>query len=327
MPKLIYTAAKGLYESNEGSGVSISDVALAQKATTVEMAAPIYTITLADNSSTEWKQLHDVLLSLYDTDGTQRKILLKRDSGGSFDVEATGGQQQTVTTSGDWASGTTAVTIAHNIAGAALIEDIAQAIVGLDSNKSFCYTVATGTGPWVVKIYSLDNGRLASDKATLMAVEGTASAGAGIQTGDYNGALTNPAFASGDIALSVTSRGQTGGASAAVAAAQNSCTSYVFTSSTGHDPSSMLKANGGGATSTNEYQNTFTLANPGADREGQRVLLCNRNSERYVSVTGASAIVNGGTKVTIPPGKVAHLIWTGAHWERMPTETSGLTYA
>jgi hypothetical protein len=341
MPIFNYTKAKGTFESEESSsGFLISDVAVAQKAGTITMAAPIYNLTfknlVGDSSAAAGRNngYHDVLISLYDTAGTQHKVVIQRNGGTSIDTDGgTVGDQNAVSTSGDH-NGATAVSIAHNTTAADIALEVAKKFAGLDSAKAFVYTAPTQVGStttYTVNIYSLDNGTLADAKSTLLETEGTDPAalesGSGIQVAALNGVNSNQGYTSGDAVISVTSLGQTGGESAGNTGEAAMGRSVSFVSSTGQEVASMLKANNTGAGDVNQYQNTYTLADPPADREGQRVLLINNNSYRYVLVTGASAI-RAGTKVTLAPGSVAHLIWTGSKWVSMPTESaSGLAYA
>jgi len=330
MPRLRYTAAKGLFEDNDSSsGFVVGDVAVTNEAVSVELGSPVYTFTILDsinNAATgvysDNVVYHDIDLTVYKANNTAVRVTLDQ-TGGDFD----GNGDHTPTSSGNLVTiGTsdTAQTIARNIG-----------IAFNTADSELLYKVSTGSGTHIVTIYSTGVGRLSGVNNDLMTAV-TGVAGEGVFVNAKNGGNNNKGFTAGDILAAVTTRGQ----SPAMAGKLNSADSrywggkqsIVFTAASGtetlnalgtrHDDPSKAAA----ASTVDEWGflgDTNIVLSDG-DSAGQELLLINNCAFRAVSVFAENKMTSTtADRALMRAGSLLKLVWNGSFWAEPAISKSG----
>lgn len=313
MPKLIYTATKGLYEDNSTEGFSVSDVAVANKAYGIELGSPVYTFTILDamnhaTSTTNNEEYHDIDLTVYNAAGTAVTVTLDNTAG---DFDGVGGHPTTTTTNLCTFNGSAGALVIAKAIGAAFSA----------ADATLMHSISTDTDVHIIKIWCTGFGRLSDTKNDLISATASA-AGSGVIVQANNGGNSKAAFAAGDILAAVVTQGAT----AATVAALDGTTftkSLVFTTVSESENTSTLDTNftdpttddGTFATSAEWGYLGSDVALADGDAEGQSIILINNCSYRAVNVNATNNMGSATQdNALLHAGSVLKLTWNGTFW-------------
>lgn len=347
MPKLNYTAAKGLYEDGESmnslgyitnsSGFSISDVAMTNTCKAITLAGPVYKLVFAADgvahgaaTSNYNGEYNDVLITLYDDQGAAKTVRIAHNAV-EVDENGDGSPNNGIETA---AAGTTytdsqdaVATITHNTTQRNIAIAVGKAFASIDSDATFSYSVATDTAELYIRCYvagavSLQNVEDVTDTDGATYV-GTAAGALNSAVNNYSntavlsgGSATETTFTVGtDIVITAPSLG---------AAVPSHAASMVITSDAANDTTGITMGSANDAPtesdgSTDLDASSFTLDGvtlSNGDSIGQEIVLINNCTNRAVNFNGAfsNASATAATDLLLNGGSIQVLVWNGSQW-------------